>query len=156
MTERPGDHAPVRLPPPFVLFGHLAAALLLGWLVRLPLPLTFPPRMLGVGIVLLGLILAYTAIRSMGAAHTPVDPYEAVTALVVTGPYRCTRNPIYLGFTCALAGLPLALGTYWGLLLVPLMVTLMNALVIRHEEAYLQGKFDREYLAYKARVRRWV
>jgi protein-S-isoprenylcysteine O-methyltransferase Ste14 len=156
MTDHLGDHASVRLPPPFVLFGHLAAALLLGWLIRLPVPLPFPVRLLGLGFVLLGLTLAWSAIRAMSAAHTPVDPYAPVTAMVVDGPYRLTRNPIYLGFVCALTGLSLALGTYWGLLLVPLMVVLMNRLVIRHEEAYLERKFGQEYLAYKSSVQRWL
>jgi protein-S-isoprenylcysteine O-methyltransferase Ste14 len=156
MTDREKDHASVRLPPPFVLFGHLAAAFLLGWRVHLPLPLPFPVRLLGVGTVLLGLLLAYTAIRAMIAARTPVDPYEAVTALVVTGPYRLTRNPIYLGFVCCLTGLPLALGTYWGLLLVPPMVVVMNRLIVRHEETYLEGKFGQYYRAYKSSVRRWL
>jgi hypothetical protein len=67
MSEKTFDHAPVRLPPPFVLLGHLVAALLLGWLVPLPLPLPFFVRLLGVALVLLGLVLAYTASRTNSA-----------------------------------------------------------------------------------------
>jgi protein-S-isoprenylcysteine O-methyltransferase Ste14 len=156
MSEKTFDHAPVRLPPPFVLFGHLAAALLLGWLVRLPLALPFFVRLLGAALVLLGLVLAYSAIRAMSAARTPVDPFEPVRAIVTTGPYRFTRNPIYLGFAAALVGLPLALGSYWGLILAPVMLALMVALVIRHEEAYLEQKFGPAYLDYKKSVRRWL
>jgi protein-S-isoprenylcysteine O-methyltransferase Ste14 len=156
MSAKPLDHAPVRLPPPFVLFGHLAAALLLGWRVRLPLPLPFAVRLLGVAFVGLGLVLAFAAIRAMSAARTPVDPFEPVSAIVTAGPYRFTRNPIYLGFVAALVGLPLALGSYWGLILAPVMLVLMYVLVIRHEEAYLEQKFGPAYLAYKQRVRRWL
>jgi len=156
MRETTFDHAPVRLPPPFVLLGHLAAALQLGWLVRLPLPAPFFLRLFGVALVVLGLALGFAAIRAMIAARTPVDPFEPVTAIVTGGPYRFTRNPIYLGFIAVLIGLPVSLGGYWGLVLSPLMVILMNVLVIRHEEAYLEQKFGQTYLSYKKGVRRWL
>jgi protein-S-isoprenylcysteine O-methyltransferase Ste14 len=156
VSEQTFDHAPVRLPPPFVLLGHLAAALLLGWLVRLPVALPYSARFSGVTVVLLGIVLAFAGMREMVTAHTPVDPYEPVTAVVTTGPYRFTRNPIYLGFVCALAGFPLAFGSWWGLLLIPSMVVLMARLVIRHEETYLEQKFGQEYLDYTSTVRRWL
>ena len=156
MTDHTLDHAQVRILPPFVLLGHLAAALLIGWLIRLPVPLPFPVRLVGVLIVLLGLGLAWVAVRAMAAAHTPLDPYEPVTALVVNGPYRFTRNPVYLSFLGALVGLPLALGTYWGLFLSPVMIVLITQLVVRYEEIYLEQKFGQDYLSYQASVRRWL
>lgn len=156
MTEHNPDHAQVRILPPFVLLGHLAAALLLGWFIRLPVPVLFLVRLLGVLIVLVGLGLAWSARRAMAAAHTPLDPFEPVAALVLKGPFRVTRNPFYLSFLGALIGLPLALGTYWGLLLSPVMIVLMTWLVIRYEEIYLEQKFGQEYLTYRAKVRRWL
>ncbi len=156
MSEHLQDHAPVRLPPPFVLLGHLALALALGWSIRIPVPMPFYLHLLGLLVVLAGLLLAFSAVRAMARLGTPIDPYEPVKAVVTAGPYRLTRNPIYLGFVCALAGLPLALGTYWGLLLVPLMIIVMTLLVVRHEEAYLERKFGRVYLEYKSSVRRWL
>lgn len=92
----------------------------------------------------------------MAAAQTPLDPYEPVAALVLKGPYRVTRNPFYLSFLGALIGLPLALGTYWGLLMSRVMIVLMTQLVIRYEEIYLEQKFGQEYLSYQANVRRWL
>jgi len=156
VTEQHPDHAQVRILPPLVLVGHLAAALLIGWFIRLPVPLSFAVRLLGIGLVLVGLSLAWAAVRVMTAAHTPLDPYEPVTALVVNGPYRFTRNPVYLSFLVALVGLPLALGTYWGLLLSPVMVVLMSQLVVRYEEIYLEQKFGQEYMSYRSSVRRWL
>jgi protein-S-isoprenylcysteine O-methyltransferase Ste14 len=156
VTEHNLDHAQVRILPPLVLLGHLTAALLIGWLIRLPVPLPFPLRLLGVLIVLVGLGLAWAAARAMAAAHTPLDPYEPVTVLVVNGPYRFTRNPVYLSFLGALVGLPLALGTYWGLLLSPVMIVLITQLVIRYEEIYLEQKFGQDYSSYQASVRRWL
>jgi protein-S-isoprenylcysteine O-methyltransferase Ste14 len=61
-----------------------------------------------------------------------------------------------LGFVCTLIGIPLALGTYWGAVLSPVLIPLMNNLVIGHEEAYLEKKFGSVYTNYKSRVRRWV
>jgi len=150
------EHAPVHVLPPFILFGHLILALLLGGLVHLPVPLPFFMHVFGIIIVLPGLYLALGAIQGMRSAGTPVDPYQPVTAMVTSGPYRLSRNPIYASFVCALAGLPLALGTYWGVLLSPLMVALMTGLVIRPEETYLEKKFGREYLTYRSHVRRWL
>jgi protein-S-isoprenylcysteine O-methyltransferase Ste14 len=155
MAQNP-DHAPVRLPPPLMLLGHLAAALLFGWLLPLPLPLPGPVRLIGILIVLVGLALAGAAVQAMIAAHTPLDPYEPVVALVLQGPYRISRNPVYLSFVGALIGLPLALGTYWGLFLSPVMIVLLTLLVIRYEEGYLERKFGEQYLSYKVRVPRWL
>lgn len=156
MNARNPDHAQVRILPPFVLLGHLAAALLLGRFVRLPIPLPFEVRLLGILVVLVGLGLAWTASRAMAAAHTPLDPFEPVTALVMQGPYRVTRNPVYLSFLGALIGLPLALGTCWGLLLSPVMVVMITQLVVRYEEINLGQKFGSEYRSYMAKVRRWL
>ena len=76
--------------------------------------------------------------------------------LVDSGPYRLSRNPIYLGFVGILIGMPLALGTYWGLILSPVLVLSLNQFVVQHEERYLREKFPVEYVAYASRVRRWL
>jgi protein-S-isoprenylcysteine O-methyltransferase Ste14 len=91
-----------------------------------------------------------------GRAKTTVDPHGSVSAIVVNGPYRFSRNPIYVGLVCFLIGMPLVLGTLWGLVLSPLFIVLMNSLVIQHEEAYLEKKFGDDYTSFKSRVRRWL
>ncbi|MCC6568788.1 MAG: isoprenylcysteine carboxylmethyltransferase family protein [Anaerolineales bacterium] len=70
--------------------------------------------------------------------------------------YRFTRNPIYLGMAFMLIGFPLAFGNVWGIPLVAAFIPLMNNLVIRHEEAYLEKKFGEACTGYKSRVRRWL
>ena len=156
MVETQIDHADVKIHPPILILIHVAAAFLLNWLF--PFPAGLPPMMeaLGVMLVLAGLALAFLAVRQMRLAHTPLDPHGSVKAIVTSGPYRISRNPIYLGFACTLIGLPLALGTYWGAVLSPVLALGMTTLVIRHEEAYLQKKFGDEYARYKSRVRRWL
>lgn len=89
-------------------------------------------------------------------ARTTVDPHGSVSEIVTGGVFGISRNPIYLGFVCLLIGFPFIFGIYWGLILSPLFIILMNKLVIQHEEAYLEKKFGEVYTNYKSRVRRWL
>ena len=150
------DHADVKIHPPIMTALHLAAAVLLSRLF--PFPATTPGWMIWLGIlfVLAGLALAFAAVNQFRAAGATLDPHGSVSAIVNAGPYRFSRNPIYLSFALTLIGLPLALGTYWGILLTPVFTLLMNHLVIRHEEAYLEKKFGDVYTGYRSRVRRWL
>jgi protein-S-isoprenylcysteine O-methyltransferase Ste14 len=79
-----------------------------------------------------------------------------VAQVVTSGIYRFTRNPIYLGFLLAVIGLPLNSGFYWGIIVAPFYILLMNRLVIQHEEAYLTRKFGKAYTDYTSQVRRWL
>ena len=156
MVETQTDHAEVKIHPPILTLLHVTAALVLNWLIPFPASLSQIFKILGVVLVLVGLTFAFLAVRQFNRAHTTLDPHSAVNALVTDGPYRFSRNPIYLGFVCTLVGLPLALRTWWGAALSPLLVVGLNTLVIRHEEAYLEKKFGDEYAGYKSRVRRWL
>jgi len=149
MTERQ-DHPNINrnIHPPFVMLAHLLAAFLLNWLV--PLPVAFPKSLEWAGYILVfvGLGFAFSAVSQFGKMHTTLDPHGSVSVIVTSGPYRFSRNPIYLGFVCTLIGLPLALGPF-------LMITLYQ-LVIKHEETYLEEKFKDVYTNYKSHVRRWL
>lgn len=156
MVEAQIDHADVKIHPPMLMLIHVLAAFLLSWLIPFHVGQPKITEMLGAVLVMAGLALAFTAIRQFRLANTTVDPHGSVSALVMSGPYRFSRNPIYVGLTCALIGLPLALGTWWGAVLSPVFVLGLNALVIQHEEAYLEKKFGAAYTGYKSRVRRWL
>ena len=142
--------------PPLMMLAHLLAAFLLHWL--LPLPIAFPKSLEWTGYVLVfaGLGFAFSAVSQFGKVRTTLDPHGSVSAIVTSGPYRFSRNPIYLGFVLTLIGLPLALGNVWGVVLSPLLMVSLYRLVIKHEEAYLEGKFKDIYSSYKSRVRRWL
>ena len=150
------DHARVKIHPPVLLLLHIAGAFLLNWILPLPFAFLKPFEWVGYIAVCIGLGLAFSAVNQFGKANTTLDPHGSVSAIVMSGPYRLSRNPIYLGFVCTLSGLPLALGNYWGMVLSPLLMNLMVRFVIQHEEAYLEKKFQDVYTSYKSRVRRWL
>jgi len=157
MTEGQ-DHPNINrnIHPPFVMLAHLLAAFLLNWLV--PLPAAFPKSLEWAGYILVcvGLGFAFSAVSQFGKMHTTLDPHGSVSVIVTSGPYRFSRNPIYLGFVCTLIGVPLALGNYWGTALSPLLMISLYQLVIKHEETYLEEKFKDVYTNYKSHVRRWL
>ena len=155
MTVNGREHAAVKIHPPFVWLGFTGAALLLHRIF--PLATTsMEVRWLGVFIGLLGILIAFLAVWRFFAARTTLHPHGSVSALLTGGPYRFSRNPIYIGYVLAEVGLPLALGNLWGLTLALPFVLAMNRLVIQPEEHYLRERFPIEYGEYSARVRRWL
>ncbi len=155
MTETT-DRAHVALPAPLVFLGYLLGAIVLQWAVAFPFPWPVPQRLLGAVLALAGFALAASAIREMRRLHTTPSPRRGVTALVTTGPYRLTRNPIYLGFFLIYLGFTLLASTLWGIVLSPFLIGTVTRWTIHVEEAYLIDKFGDEYTAYLLRVRRWI
>ena len=107
-------------------------------------------------LVLLGIGLAFSAARRFMQAHTTLDPHGSVSTVVTDGPYRFSRNPIYLGFIFLLIGFSFIFKSWWGLVLSPVMMIMLHRFVIRFEEVYLEEKFREVYPGYKTRVRRWL
>jgi protein-S-isoprenylcysteine O-methyltransferase Ste14 len=143
------------IPPPLVY----AVALLAAWWLhgRLPLPLDAGAlaRPLGWALIGLGLAGFAWALVAILARHTTVNPYKAASSLVTRGPFRYTRNPIYVSDWFVYAGAMLLLRTAWPLLLAPAVFLVMRFMVVAHEERHLEARFGDEYRDYKARVRRW-
>lgn len=142
--------------PPFVYLGSivLGAILHLLWPVGL-----LPGRVavpLGAAIVLLAVVLFVSAVRTFDAAGTPVPGNRPTTMIVRSGPYRFSRNPIYLAFSLLQLGLALAFNSLGLLLLVLPAIALLSFVVIPREERYPESRFPAEYGAYKASVRRWL
>src|SRR6058998_1573144 len=111
---------------------------------------------LGGLLILLAVALFVLSVREFRRARTPIRSRKAVTAVITTGPYRFSRNPIYLSFTLLQLGLGLWANSVWLVgLLIPTLV-LMSYGVIAREERYMAQKFGDEYLRYRASVRRWI
>lgn len=155
-SEVPPNHAGVVVPPPLIYLAFFLVGLVLQRYLPLPrLPIGIG-RAVGVVLVLLWLALFLWSIRRFWAAGTSVIPVRPTTALVIEGPYRFTRNPMYLGLLFLYAGLACWFGLVWPLLLAPAVVWVINVYVIAREERYLDRKFGQEYRQYRAQVRRWI
>ncbi len=84
------------------------------------------------------------------------NPYEPTTAIVATGPYAVSRNPLYVSATGIYVGIAFVVNTVWPIVFLPVGIALLYYGVIAREESYMGKVFSDEYLKYKARVRRWV
>lgn len=155
-TISSADSPQVIAPPPFIYVGGLAVGLAMHWLTPLPFLSENVTLPFGMALVAISVLLVVTAIRAFVQAKTNIDVRKPTTSIVVTGPYRFTRNPIYLSMTLLVLGIAVWINELW--ILVPLLPVLMLIQfgVIAREEAYLTKKFGAEYLEYKAKVRRWL
>lgn len=141
---------------PMLTTLHLIAVILLrGWL---PLPFPFPAFVYWVGLILaaLGFVLGLLALLEIRRSRSGPAMKARTTGLVVTGIYRYTRNPVYLGFVSMLMGLGLSMGTYWGIFLGWSLIAMLNNLVIKPEEGHLEKRFGTQFVQYKSKVRRWL
>lgn len=158
MNATAPQHPGVRYPPPLLF----VAGLVVGWLLHRAFPLPSggwsgtASRVLGWSAILAGGLLAVWAIASFRRARTSILPHRPASMLVLGGPYRHTRNPMYLALTLLYIGATVIIGTLWSFLLLPLVLVMLYRSVIRREERYLAAAFGAEYEAYRARVRRWI
>ena len=153
------DHADVVVKPPLLFGGALLLGCLLSWIVPLGPGLgSANTRALATGgsLALVGLAVFAVSVREFRRAGTSVVPGEPSTVLLECGPYRYTRNPIYISFVIFYFGLAIMLTSAWMLvLLIPVLIILQRG-VVEREEAYLQAKFGAAYGKYQARVPRWL
>jgi protein-S-isoprenylcysteine O-methyltransferase Ste14 len=151
------DTAHVIVRPPLAWGLAVIAGLALDWLAPLPfLPADLPAGWLGALVFALALALFAWAIVTVTSAGSNVPTNRPTTTIVESGPYRFTRNPIYLGMFLGLIGLAIAFDDLWLLvMLVPFALVIRYGVVAR-EEAYLERKFGDVYRGYRSRVRRWL
>lgn len=141
--------------PPLLFGGGLLLALVGHLVAPLAMPGGWAALVVGVGLLGAAAVLAMSAEREMTRAHTPVLPFQDASALVTTGPFRRTRNPIYLAFTIAVVGIAGVTRSWWPLITLPLAIAAVSW-VIRGEEARLGRLFGQEYAEYRSRTRRWL
>jgi len=152
------DSAGVRFPPPFIYLGALLLGLAAERFVAM--------RSFGIDRWLLvatgALLFAAGAATMLAAAGlfrrlgTPVPPSRPTTLIATTGPYRWTRNPMYLGMALVYSGIAVGFDGAITLALLPLVLIVIQRQVIAREERYLEAKFGDDYRRYKAEVRRWL
>ncbi|HEX6318850.1 MAG TPA: isoprenylcysteine carboxylmethyltransferase family protein [Burkholderiales bacterium] len=142
--------------PPLAYLGSIALGLLVHWFwpVRLLPPSLGVP--LGVMVVLVAGAVFICAVRTFRKAGTPLPGNRPTTTIVRKGPYRFSRNPVYLAFTLLQIGLAAWVNSLGLLLALLPALALMTLVVIPREERYLEARFPAQYPPYKRAVRRWL
>jgi protein-S-isoprenylcysteine O-methyltransferase Ste14 len=151
------DTAGVIMPPPIAWLLAIVGGVELNQLFPWPfLPVAMPRVTIGVALFAAALALAVWSMRTMRLAGTRYETSQPTSAIVAHGPYRFTRNPIYVAMMLGETGLAVALDNAWLLaMLVPFALVIRYGVIAR-EEAYLERRFGADYLAYKGAVRRWI
>ena len=156
MAPSAGDNPGVHLPPPFFYVAAIGG----GALLRRSMPLAIgwdAPRVIaGWAFIALSAALMAWSFIWFARQKTTIIPNKPANALVLDGPFRLTRNPLYLALALLTLGAGLWLNTWWVLILLVPAIALVDRLVIAREEAYLRRRFGAEYDAFTARVRRWL
>lgn len=160
MTSRPAvaatDNPGVPFPPPIVYVAAIGA----GALLEREVPLTIGgglPRVLAAwAFVAIWAAITAVSFHAFWSRRTTIIPTRPASTLVAAGPYRLTRNPMYVGLACLTLGVGLWMNSWWVMLLLVPALVIVDRFVIAREEAYLRRRFGAEYEAYTRRVRRWL
>jgi protein-S-isoprenylcysteine O-methyltransferase Ste14 len=156
-SDAPQEVANLGMVRPPLVYG---AAMVTGLVLEFGWPLPFLPRLLaallGSVLVVVAVVVFAYAIRTFQTAGTPVPGNKPTTVIVRTGPYRFSRNPIYLAFSLFQLGIASWVNSVWLIATLIAAVALMASVVIPREERYLERRFGADYLDYKRSVRRWL
>ena len=150
------DNPGVIAPPPLIYAGALAAGLLANRRYHIPFLPRRVARTLGVPLVVGGLAVGFLGDREMRRAETNTNPYKPATTVVTGGPFRFTRNPLYLSMTLIYGGISALANALPAAILLLVVLRLMRRGVIEREERYLESKFGDEYIEYKVGTPRWI
>jgi protein-S-isoprenylcysteine O-methyltransferase Ste14 len=153
---RDADRPDILVFPPILLGGTMLLGLVLDLLHPVPLLPPAAARILGVALFVFSGALAYSAQRVLRRAGANISPNQPTLALVTDGPYRRTRNPLYLAGLGVCLGVACFVNGIAPFLLLSPLVALLNWGIVQREERYLSAKFGAAYRAYQKRVRRWL
>jgi protein-S-isoprenylcysteine O-methyltransferase Ste14 len=150
------NSAHVIAPPPVLYLGALISGLVIHAAMPLAIPVSaYTLRIIGLLLLILSGAFARWAFVTMGQMGTSASPREQSAALVTHGPFRFSRNPIYVAMTGLYLGISLLVNSLWPLLfLIPLLMIMQWGVILR-EERYLTRQFGKPYLIYKSSTRRW-
>ena len=148
----------LRIPVPWVFVLGYLAGVAAERALRTHVALeTLPGLPLAGGMLfLVGAVIAGWGLATFRRARTTTVPGETSARLVTWGPYRATRNPMYVGLIVAYLGEAMMLRQFWPVVFLPLVVAYVNWVVVPLEETKLEETFGREYGQYRSRVRRWI
>ena len=142
--------------PPLLFGASIAIGLAFHWMWPRPVLSDGTLAPLGIILVVASVLVLGSSVRRFRAAGTPVPARKPTTAIVRTGPYRFSRNPIYLAFSLLQLGIAVSVNSWWLIATLAAAVAIIHWVVVPREERYLEAKFGAAYLDYKASVRRWL
>ena len=145
-----------RFYPPVLLLIAVVLMVALHYVLPVARWLAWPWRALGALPIAMALLVGFWGAIQFRRHDTTIIPFEQSTALIAKGPYRYSRNPLYISMTLILVGLWILLGSLSPVVVVPLFVWWISSRFIANEERHLEEQFGRTYLEYKAKVRRWL
>ena len=145
----------LKFPPPLLVVATIGPGYLIDWIKPLPILNGDFVWLSGTALIVAALLLALVSLFHFLELKTHVEPWHPTTTIIKQGVYRFSRNPIYLAFCIATVGSGLVLNSWWVLMAVLPLILLLQKLVIKREEVYLERKFGEVYLDYKHQVRRW-
>ena len=156
MSDINSDAPNVRIVPPLVYLAGIA----LGFLANVWMPIKFIPDLvawaLGGAPIGCGAVLAGSALLRFKGVGTTVRPDRPASTFVTAGPYKITRNPMYLGLAFVYLGIAIAGQSVWALILLPVVLIVIQRRAIEPEEAFLKRRFGADYISYTTKVRRWM
>ncbi len=150
------DNAGVVVLPPLLYGVAFVAVLALRWFWPLPILGHVIVLWAGIALAMIAVAIAVWGSRTMRMAGTNVNPSLPTTVVVTSGPFRFSRNPLYVALTLFYLGLTLALNTWWGIVVLVPLLTIMHYGVVLREERYLEQKFGDSYRQYRSSVRRYL
>jgi protein-S-isoprenylcysteine O-methyltransferase Ste14 len=155
-TPQPADHAKVVGYPPLIATAFAALGGIVHWLWPLPVaPRPVAWTLAGI-VALTSMCLALWGVWQLKRAGTAIDPYGSSIAIVTSGPYAFSRNPLYVAIGLLFAAIGLGFNSVAILAMIPPWLVVMHFGVVLREERYLAAKFGATYTAYQERVRRWL
>lgn len=146
----------INITPPVYLYTALLIMLMLHFLVPLLRFINYPYTLYGILPIVIGIVLNLTADSILKKYKTTVKPILDSEALITTGVYGTTRNPMYLGFILILLGVAILLGSILPFVITIFFMVFIYVVFIRFEEKKLETKFVSKWIDYKNNVRRWI
>ncbi len=146
----------LRIPPPAWLAIALALIIVLHRYFPIALLVPTPWHYAGIGIASLGVVIAVWSVALFRHVRTTIIPFRESAALITGGPYRFTRNPMYLSMAFILFSAAFFVGSLSPFVVVPIFILLIQMLFISREETMLAERFPAEFPSYRLKVRRWL
>lgn len=156
MAQADAEHTGVVMPPPVIYALAFALVLVLDRLW--PVAIVDHAAAWWTGIILLALGVATNGwgVYTLHRGNTTFHPNHPASRLITAGPFRFSRNPLYIGVNLAFIGLVFLVDSLWGLLVLVPVLLVMHYGVIRREEQHLAARFGDEFRQYRSRVRRYL